>query len=513
MQEQPPSRQSQDDALQREIEEALGDASIEQLMAQSEPPAEPHEDEASAKPARQSSQRIEHQLKRGRITGIQGDDVFVELAGLDAKNQGIVPLTQFERPPRVGSIMDFVVERIDDKEGVTILSREGAVSRATWDHLAPGAVVEARVTATNKGGLELEMVGNIPAFMPASQVDLHYVENLTDYVGQKLIARVQEINRKGKKVLLSRRQHLEAERELKRASLWEQLEVGQVRDGTVSSVVDYGAFVDIGGADGLIHISDLSYTHVKHPSEAVHVGQAVKVKVLKIDQAKNRISLGLKQVAPDPWETLEQRIKQGDQISGRVLRVADFGAFVEVEAGIEGLLPISEMSWKRVGNPHDVVKEGDVLRLGVLSVDLSKRRISLSLKQAQGDPWIGATVKYARNTVVEAKVISIADFGAFVELEPGIEGLVHISELSDQRVHAVGDVVKVGDRKQLRVLEVDEDNRRVRLSLKSASKELPAPSAAPTAAENRHGRVVTTTPAASSKTRKPGGKPLKGGIE
>ncbi|MEE9212456.1 MAG: S1 RNA-binding domain-containing protein, partial [Phycisphaeraceae bacterium] len=469
----PPETDAQ---LEREIAEALGGQNVEQLMEQ----AAQVDDSITHQAVADSHEpkRFEHEIRRGRICAIQGDDVFVQLAGIDGKHQGVVPLGQFERQPRVGSIMDFVVERFDESEGLLILSREGAVSRATWEQLQRGAVVEARVTATNKGGLELELVGGIRAFMPASQIDLHHVDDLDQFIGQKLRGQVQEIDYRSKKIILSRRRHLEHERAAARRKLWAQLEVGQERQGIVSSVVDYGAFVDLGGVDGLAHVSDLSYSRVCKTSDVVRVGQHVKVKVLKIDAERQRVSLGLKQVEPDPWAGIENRIKVGDQVSARVTRTADFGAFVEIEPGVEGLLPVSEISWKRIHKPCEVVKPGDVLRMGVLSIDPAKRRIALSLKQAQGDPWIGAERKYAVNSLVQATVTGTSDFGAFVELEPGVEGLVHISELAPSRVNRVEDVVKIGDRKQFRVLMVDEEQRRVKLSLKAVDHP-PARPAAP----------------------------------
>ncbi len=506
---------SQIDAeVERELAEALGGKSVEQLMDESSKPALSESSDAldregghpddGATP-KGDAQRFEMEIKRGRITSISGDDVFIELAGIDGKNQGVVSLQQFERPPRLGSIMDFVVQRYDEAEGLVHLSREGAVTRATWDTLHKGAVVEARVVSTNKGGLELEMVGSIRAFMPASQVDLHHTNDLEQYVGQKVHAVVQEIDRKGKKVVLSRRTHLEQDRAQKRKILWQELETGQTREGTVTSLMDYGVFVDIGGVDGLVHISDMSYKHVAKPTDLVKVGDKVSVKVLKLDREKERISLGLKQVAPDPWDGISERIKTGEHVSGRVMRTADFGAFIEIEPGVEGLLPASETSWKRNAKPSDMVKEGDVLRLVVLQVDPAKRRISLSLKQSQGDPWVGAERKFAKHALVDATVLSTTDFGAFVELEPGVEGLVHISELTDKRVGAVTDILQKGQKHQFRVLDVDEENRRIRLSLKAVKEPPPVEtsSAAPAAKPN----AATGKP-----SKKQIDKPGKGGL-
>lgn len=497
-----------DAEVERELAEALGDQSVEELMAEDSAKSESSakDDNAPAQGERSEPKRFEMEIKRGRIASIAGDDVFIDLGGVDGKNQGVVSLQEFERPPRLGSIMDFVVQRYDQAEGLLILSREGAVSRATWDTLVKGAIVEARVVATNKGGLELELVGNIRAFMPASQIDLHHVDDLEQFVGQKFHAMVQEIDRRGKKVIISRRLFLEQDRAAKRRKIWEELQVGQTREGTIASVVDYGAFVDLGGLDGLIHISDLSYTHVTKPAEVVKVGDKVTVKVLKLDREKERISLGLKQVAPDPWEGLENRLRPGEEISGRVMRTADFGAFIEVEPGVEGLLPASELSWKRNARPADTLKEGDVLRLKVLQVDPAKRRISLSLKQSQGDPWIGAERKFPKHGLVEATVMSLTDFGAFVEIEAGVEGLVHISELSDKRIGSVDEVLKPGDKQQFRVLDVDEENRRIRLSLKAVKE--PVPQAAATATSK-----PTSAPGSPAKAaKKSAAKSGKGGL-
>lgn len=520
-QSQPPEL---DDQLQREVDEALGGQSVEELMSQSEGAAAPPTDPAAnAPPSDQAesasstdaagtgdaagageAEELPHEIRRGRISAVRGEDVFVELTGVDGKMQGIVPLAQFERSPRVGSIMDFVVERTDEKQGLIHLSREGAVSRATWDQLKHGAIVEARVTSTNKGGLELEMVGGIRAFMPASQIDTQHIEDLKALVGQKLEGAVQEIDRRSKKVLLSRRQVIEQRRRRARAKLLAELEVGQMRDGTVSSVVDFGAFVDLGGIDGLVHVSDLSHTHIDKPSDAVTAGQQVQVKVLKIDHEKERISLGLKQAQPDPWEGVENRYRVGDQVTGRVTRTANFGAFLELEPGIDALLPLSEMSWRRVTRAEQVVHVGDNVRAAVLNVDPAKRRISVSLKQAEGDPWLGAERSYEKGSVHTGKVLSTTDFGAFIELTPGVEGLVHISELSDKRVNKVEDVLKPGDEKGFRVLEVDEENRKLRLSLKQVERPQPSeasPGEAP-AGEPQKPRAKRQSP-----------KDLKGGMD
>jgi small subunit ribosomal protein S1 len=492
--------------LQREIDDALGDQTIEQLLEASTGPADAPAVKGNPDRKPDEPAEVGFDLKRGKISAIQGEDVFVNLQGEDAKLQGVVPLRQFDRSPRVGSIMDFVVERTDESEGLVHLSREGAVTSATWQQLDRGSVVEARVASTNKGGLELEMAGGIRAFMPASQVDMRHVDDLEPLVGQKVKAMVQELDRRGRKVVLSRRRFLEHERQSQRQKLLEELEVGQTRTGTVTNIVQFGAFVDLGGLDGMVHISDMSYGRIDKPSDAVKTGQEVTVKVLKIDTEQQRIRLGLKQVGPDPWESIEVRVHAGDEVSGRVLRLTDFGAFVEVEPGVEGLLPLSEMSWKRIHNPSQAVNEQETIRLKVLQIDAEKKRLSLSLKQAQGDPWSGVESRYPPDAMVDATVLRTTTYGAFVELEPGVEGLAHVSQLTDKRVNDASEVVEVGQKKQFRVLEVDIAERRIRLSLKPAGSETAGAQGAserPAAAE--------MAPKKTAGRRRPSG-PLKGGI-
>ncbi|MEM6749660.1 MAG: S1 RNA-binding domain-containing protein [Planctomycetota bacterium] len=411
------------------------------------------------------------EMRRGRISAIRGDDVFVDLAGdlspTGAKLQGIAPAQQFERAPRIGSIMDFVVDRVDEKQGLMFLSREGAASRATWDQLRPGAVIEARVTGHNKGGLELELVGGIKAFMPASQIDTRPTPELEVWVGQTVPARVTELDLKRKKVVLSRRAHLEDKRKRDRVRLLAELKPGDLRDGKVTSLTDFGAFVDIGGIEGLVHITDLAYTRVEKPGDIVQVDQEVRVKVLKIDSAKNRLALGLKQAAPNPWEGVEGRLQPGAEVQGTVTRTADFGAFVEIEEGLEALLPISEISWRRIRKVEDELQVGQAIRAKVLAMEPGKRRLTLSLKQLAEDPWTSADDTYAAGTQHQGKVTHLTDFGAFVELAPGVEGLVHISELADRRVERVADIVSVGDEKTFRIKTVDASARKLSLSLRT----------------------------------------------
>ncbi len=527
----PDPRQTSDlDAeIEKEISEALGDQSIEQLMEQA---AAANQQQAQQSDRSESEQRGEQEggsgdssrsaqdgrggagrgsgsvtsmVRRGRIQAVQGEDVLVELHAVEGKNTGMVPLSQFDRPPRAGAIMDFVVQRYDEREGLYILSREGAVGEATWEQLAAGSAVEARVVASNKGGLELEMVGSIRGFMPASQVDLHHVDDLEGWVGQRVQAVVQDIDRKRRRVVLSRRRFLEEQRERLRRQTWEKLEEGAVMEGTVSNLTDYGAFVDIGGVDGLVHISDLSHSHVDKPSDVLSRGQQVKVKVLKVDTEKQRVRLGIKQVAPDPWDGVESRYPVGQQVTGRVLRLASFGAFVELEPGIEGLLPVSEMSWRRHVKPEEVVSVDQEVRLTVLHLEVSKHRLTLSLKQVGGDPWMGAEHRFPKHSVVEGKVRSTTDFGAFVEIEPGLEGLVHISELAPVRVNRVTDVLQPGAVEKFRIIEIDEEARRLKLSKKAVDQPIEE-------AEQKAEADKSTKPAPPPKARRQPARNLKGGL-
>lgn len=495
-----------DDELNREVAESLADPALNQMMLDAmttgagEDPETSSSEEGTERQESADENQPGFQIKRGRINSIQSEDVFVDLVGVDQKLQGVVPLKQFDRSPRVGSVMDFVVERIDEGEGLICLSREGAVTQSTWQQLARGAIVEARVVSTNKGGLELEMVGGIRAFMPASQIDLVRVDSLENFIGEKMNGMVQEIDRRSRNVVLSRRRLLQHERQKQRQKTLEELEVDQTRNGKVSNIMPYGVFVDLGGVDGLVHVSDLSYTHVKQPSDVVTVGQEVTVKILQIDEENQKIRLGLKQVGPDPWEGIEGQVHVGDVVTGRIVRTAEFGAFVEIQAGVEGLLPVSEISWKRIGSPAEVVKPEDLIQVKVLQLDTGKRRMSLSLKQVQGDPWTATADKYPRHSTVEGTVVRTTQFGAFVELEPGIEGLVHISELSDTRVSDVNKVVQVGQKYEFRILEVSESDRRMKLSRKAllqSSQEI-ADSA------------VSPRPTRTARPRS--GKPLNGGL-
>ena len=362
-----PGRRGQtDEEIERELQEALGDASFDQLIADPNPR---QRREASPTPGR----------LKGRIISIHGQDVFVAVPG--GRSQGILPIQQFtEGPPKVGDEVEVSIEGSQD--GSLILSRKGAVMHVDWSSVANGMVVEARVTETNKGGLAVEVNG-IRGFMPISQIDLYRVENAEQFVNQKLRCIVTECDPEERNLVVSRRALLEAERAEMQEKIWAELAIGQVREGVVRSVREFGAFVDLGGVDGLLPISQLSWSRVDKVEDVVKVGQRVKVQVLHLDLEKRKVSLGLKQLTDSPWDTVLERYIPGTVVTGKVSRLADFGAFVELEPAIEGLIHISELAPQRVFRVKDIVQPDQKVNVKVLSVDQSSRRISLSLKQAQ----------------------------------------------------------------------------------------------------------------------------------
>jgi len=446
-----------DESLQREIEEALGGKSIEDLLDE----GTGARTEAARGPGRGPVQPGD--IVPCRVVAIDRDTVLVEMGG---KDQGMLPLEQFEQDPAPGEVFQLEVVRYDRNEDLWVVSRAGAVERATWDDLAEGTVVEAFVDRANKGGLEVSFQG-IHAFMPVSQISMYRVEKPEEFVGQKLKCLVTEVKRRERRVIVSARALMEQETAEKKEALLAELAEGDVREGVVRQIMPFGAFVDLGGVDGLVHVSQMSYSRVENPGDLVRKGQTVTVQVLKIDLENDRISLGMKQTQPDPWETAEAKYSAGSIVTGRVTKLESFGAFVELEPGVEGLIPISEMTWThRPRHAGEVVEVGQTVQPLVLQVDMAQRRISLSLKQTQANPWAGASSKYPTGGEVVGTVKRIAEFGAFVELEAGVEGLVHISELSDEHVRRVEDVVQVGQPVTVRIRDVDEPARRISLTMR-----------------------------------------------
>ena len=481
-----------DDALKREMEQAL-----QQLPA--DPPPRSSASESGRGDAGERT-RIQ-----GRIVGIRDRDVFVDYGG---KSEGFLPLDEFEaeHPPAVGQVFEFIPHGFDRDSGQMRLSLREVRIAPDWNSIKRGDLVEGRVTGVNIGGLELTIHG-LRAFMPKSQVDLSRHEEFSGFVGRRLECEVTEIDRRGRNILVSRRRVLERRRDEEREQVKQHLEVGQTFKGVVRRLTDFGAFVDIGGIEGLVHISDLSHSRLSHPQDVVKVGEEIEVQILKLDLEKNRISLGRKQLQADPWTLVPANYSAGAAVEGRVTRLADFGAFVELEPGVEGLVPLSELSWtQRVRHPRDIVKENDRVRVSVLSVDPEKRRISLSLRALVEDPWQAVSERYPAGAVVSGMVARLAAFGAFVQLGDGIEGLVHISELSRERVKQVSDVVKPGEVVQCKVLSVDLEQHRVSLSIRATQAPPPPPPGMPAAAPPPE-PVADDRPGRKKKER-----PLRGGL-
>jgi len=416
-------------------------------------------------------------IVKGVVVDIIGDFAVVDV-GLKAEGQ--IPLREFreeddadDAPLRVkiGDEVEVLLETAEDQNGLVVLSKEKARKRKVWDEISKAVDLEGLVAgsiqARVKGGLSVMLQGGVKAFLPGSQVDLRPVRNLDAFIGQEYQFKIIKFNKKRGNIVLSRRVLLEAERaELKEETL-NRLQEGQIVEGVVKNLTDYGAFIDLGGIDGLLHITDMSWGRVNHPSELFQVGDKVQVKVLKFNTDSERVSLGLKQITPDPWINAEDKYIPGTVVQGKVVSIKDYGAFIELEEGIEGLVHVSEMSWTRqVKNPKQFLKIGDEVKAVVLDIDVSQNRISLGMKQLEENPYEKVVETYPPGTVVEGVIRNIADFGVFVELEPGIDGLVHITDLSwTQRVRHPSELFKKGDQVKAMVLNIDNTGEKPKISL------------------------------------------------
>jgi small subunit ribosomal protein S1 len=474
------------DELKLELDRELGELSPEDLsLMDTTTPGEPQPDDKGRIP--------------GRIIDIRGSDVFVDIGG---KSEAFLKIDEFaeDQPPQPGDRHTFIVQGLDRESGLTRLSLREARLEADFETLQVGDVIEARVTGINLGGLEL-LANNARAFMPKSHVALERIEDFAPFIGRKVECQITEVDRKGRTLVVSRRRILERQRDELRQELKYSLAEGQTRKGIVRRLTDFGAFVDLGGIDGLVHVSDISYGRIRHPSEAVKVGDEIEVRVLKIDLVRDRISLGMKQLTPDPWNVVEGNYRVGETVEGRVTKLMDFGAFVELEPGVEGLIPISEISWtQRVRHPKDLLTEGDAVRVAILAVDAQKRKITLSLKALGQDPWLGVEQRYEPDSVVSGAVTRLTGFGAFVQLEEGIEGLLHVSEMSAKIVRRPESVVKEGDVVKVRIKSIDVEQRRISLSLRQLG-----------GTEEERPDSGTRAPAAPEPKRRK--RPLKGGLD
>src|SRR5512139_2619509 len=410
----------------------------------------------------------EGEVVKGTVLKVTASEVIVDVG---YKSEGIIALQEFideqgQVTVQAGDIVDVLLERTEDRDGYVVLSREKAEKMKIWDEVekayADRKVVIGRVIERIKGGLAVDI--GVRAFLPGSQIDVRPVRNLDALKGQELRMRVIKVNKKRGNIVLSRKVLLEEENAEKKKHTLDTLAEGKVLTGVVKNITEYGAFVDLGGIDGLLHITDMSWGRVSHPSELFKVNDEIDVIVLKYDPATERVSLGHKQLVVDPWTTVMDRYPVTARVHGKVVSLTDYGAFIELEPGVEGLIHVSEMSWsKRVKHPSKILNVGDSVEAMVLGVDPTARRISLGLKQVESNPWHELSEKYPIGTTITGKVRNLTEFGAFVEVEEGIDGLIHISDMSWSKVKHPSEVLKKGDTVEAQVLSIDADNQRLSL--------------------------------------------------
>ncbi|MBN1826068.1 MAG: 30S ribosomal protein S1 [Candidatus Eisenbacteria bacterium] len=412
----------------------------------------------------------EGQIVRGTVLRVGESEVLVDVG---FKSEGVISLSEFPEPIniKVGDEIDVYLEKLENQDGLVVLSKQRADFLKVWSRIKEAYddnnVVEGRLVRRIKGGVVVDLFG-VEAFLPGSQVALRQVPNLDDLIGHVYPFKIIKLNKRRRNIVVSRRVVLEEERNQKKEKLIKELEKGQIREGVVKNITDFGAFVDLGGIDGLLHITDMSWGRIGHPSEVVGIGDTIQVKVLEFDREKERISLGLKQLTPYPWEDVENRYPVNTRVDGRVVSITDYGAFVELEKGIEGLIHVSEMSWTRhIRHPSKILNVGDTVEAVVLKVDREAEKISLGLKQTEPDPWLTIEQRYPVGSKLSGKVRNLTNFGAFVEVEEGIDGLVHISDMSwTKRIKHANEIVKKGEDVEVMVLNIDKENRRISLGLK-----------------------------------------------
>jgi len=421
----------------------------------------------------------EGEIVRGRVLAVDEKDVLVDIG---FKSEGVIPISEFTDASaiKVGDEIEVYLEKMENQDGLVVLSKQRADFVKVWDRVKDaaekGEVVQGRLLRKIKGGVVVDLFG-VEAFLPGSQIALRQVQNVDALLGQTLRFKIIKLNKRRRNIVVSRRVVLEEERAELKEAIMSELAKDQIREGQVKNITDFGAFVDLGGIDGLLHITDMSWGRVSHPSEVVSIGDKITVKVLSFDPERERISLGLKQLTPYPWEDVDKKYHADMRVKGKVVSITDYGAFVELEKGVEGLIYISEMSWTRhVRHPSKVVSIGDEVECLILKVDKDNEKISLSLKQVESDPWDQLDQKYPIGTRITGKVRNLTNFGAFVELEEGIDGLVHISDMSwTKRINHPSEVIKKGDKVEVEILNIDKEGRRISLGLKQ-TQESPWPS-------------------------------------
>jgi small subunit ribosomal protein S1 len=409
------------------------------------------------------------EIVKGTIIEVRAKEVLVDIG---YKSEGVVPLNEFLEPTavKVGDEIDVLVEKLENKEGTVVLSHEKAEFKKNWDKILTicneGGRIMGKVKAVVKGGLIVNV--GVEAFLPSSQIDVITPKNLAGFVGNSYEFKVVKINQERQNIVLSRRELIEAERTDKRAKLLSEMVPGDIRKGTVKNITDFGAFIDLNGLDGLLHITDMSWGRLTHPSEILKVGQELDVVVLDVNKEKERVSLGLKQKLANPWDQIETKFPVGTKVKGKVVSLMPYGAFVQLEPGVEGLIHVTELSWtKRVAKPGDVLKQDQEVEAVVLGINRDEQKISLGIRQLESNPWDQAEGKYTVGNKVKGKVRNLTSYGAFVELEEGIDGMVHVSDMSwTRKINHPSEMLKKGDEIEATVLEVDRANQRIALGMK-----------------------------------------------
>jgi small subunit ribosomal protein S1 len=410
----------------------------------------------------------------GKVLRIQDDEVLVDIG---YKSEGIVDGDEFEdvATVQVGDTVEVFLESLENDHGMVVISKKRAEQQRKWDHIVndceEGSLVEGIITRAIKGGFIVDIGAD--AFLPGSQVDVVPVRNLDDYIGRTLQVKILKINKERKNIVVSRREIIEETRREQKLKLLGEITVGQLRKGTVKNITDFGAFVDLDGIDGLLHVTDMSWGRINHPTEMVRVGDQIEVMILDIDLEKERISLGLKQTLSNPWKDIDAKYPIGTRIRGKVVSLAPYGAFVEIEEGVEGLVHVSEISWtKRVQRASDVLKVGDEVDAVVLSINTDDKKISLGMRQTEENPWEAAALKYPIGSLVKGKVRNFTSYGAFVEIEEGVDGMIHVSDMSwTRKINHPSEVLKKGEEVETIVLEIDAANQRISLGLKQAQED------------------------------------------
>src|SRR5437667_4144 len=411
------------------------------------------------------------QIVKGIVIEVRPKEVMVDIG---YKSEGVITGNEFEdiKTVKVGDEIDVLIEKLEDKDGMVVLSKEKAEFKKNWDKILTicneGGTIAGKVKAVVKGGLLVNI--GVEAFLPASQIDIVPPRNLQGYVGNTYDFKVVKINQERQNIVLSRRELIEQERNERRQKLLAEMTPGDIRKGTVKNITDFGAFIDLNGLDGLLHITDMSWGRIGHPSEILKVGQEVDVVLLEINREKERVSLGLKQKLANPWDNIETKYPVGARVKGRVVNLVPYGAFVELEPGVEGLVHVTELSWtKRIAKPSEVLKADQQIEAVVLGINREEQKISLGVRQLEANPWDKALDKYYKvGDLVTGKVTKLASFGAFVGLQHDIDGLVHISQVSEERVDKIKNVLKVGQEVTARVIKIDKGDRRIGLSIKAA---------------------------------------------